>query len=548
MKNMSITPDISEISGVIDSLRDVLNRKKVPQKEIARTLLVAEDVLVKMIQNATGDKIDIFVGGILGSVEIRLVAKGKKFDTLDIEKNLLLEEGNEEINSVIHNLIEKLYGERFVVQNEHGKNKVLIATKKSQFFGLFVTLFALFAGIGTGLILQNFFPSTVSKSVSDNVFSPIYTVFMNALKMIVAPLVFCSVASSIADFGDLKALGRIAFKIVLIYLFTSFLAICTGYATFSIFPIGNENLSALVSDAAASTVAKSQNINISIKDTLIGIIPNNIITPFQKSDMLQLIFMAVVLGLGASSLSKKYPQIKIGISIANRLFSKITAVIVSFIPLIVFCAMAKMMVSMKFENLLDVFVWVPVVYAGDVLMICVYLVLLFVFARINPFKFLGKYYPAMISAFTLAASNPALPFSLKQCDEMGVSRRVSSFSLPLGATINMDGSCVSLIITSLFMAKIFGIPITSDIFLKLALAIMVLSVGSPGVPGGNLVCITLIIPQIGIPAEAVSLVMGLYPLVGMMQTCVNVTGDAVVTTIVAKQEKLLDMEKYNRKR
>ena len=110
----------------------------------------------------------------------------------------------------------------------------------------------------------------------------------------------------------------------------------------------------------------------------------------------------------------------------------------------------------------------------------------------------------------------------------------------------MDGSCISLVITALFMSRIFAVPVTGHVLLTLFIAIMVLSVGSPGVPGGNLVCITLLIPQIGIPAEAVSLVMGLYPLVGMMQTCANVTGDAVVTTIVARKEKLLDVTKFNK--
>jgi Na+/H+-dicarboxylate symporter len=151
----------------------------------------------------------------------------------------------------------------------------------------------------------------------------------------------------------------------------------------------------------------------------------------------------------------------------------------------------------------------------------------------------------MVSAFTFASSNAALPASIKQVDEMGVSKKVYSFSLPLGATINMDGSCITLIISALFLAKVFSIPITSGALLSLFIAIMVLSVGSPGVPGGNLVCITMILPQIGVPAEAVSLILGLYPIVGMMQTCANVTGDAVVSTIVAKREKLLDINKFN---
>ncbi|MCR5023375.1 MAG: dicarboxylate/amino acid:cation symporter [Lachnospiraceae bacterium] len=177
-------------------------------------------------------------------------------------------------------------------------------------------------------------------------------------------------------------------------------------------------------------------------------------------------------------------------------------------------------------------------------MIIIYLLLLLFLAGLNPTIFLSKYYPAMAAAFTFASSNAALPTSIKQCDEMGISPKVYSFSLPLGATINMDGSCIALIISALFFAKIFNIEVTGGVLLSLFISIMVLSLGSPGVPGGNLVCIAILVPQIGIPAEAISLIMGLYPIMGMMQTCTNVTGDAVVTTIVAKHEKLMDLEKY----
>ena len=142
-------------------------------------------------------------------------------------------------------------------------------------------------------------------------------------------------------------------------------------------------------------------------------------------------------------------------------------------------------------------------------------------------------------------SSDLLPTSAKQCDELGVSNKVYSFSLPLGATINMDGTVITLIITSLFMAKIFGATITGGMLLSLFISIMVLSIGSPGVPGGALICITLLLPTIGVPAEAVSIIMGLYPIVSMMQTTVNVTGDATVTAIVARNEKLLNMEKFN---
>ena len=173
------------------------------------------------------------------------------------------------------------------------------------------------------------------------------------------------------------------------------------------------------------------------------------------------------------------------------------------------------------------------------------MILLLVIGGLNPLKFLKKFSLAMITAYSCASSSATLPTSVKQADAMGISKSVYSFSLPLGATINMDGTCVSLMITSLFMAKIFGITVTGSVLLSIAISIMVLSIGAPGAPGVGLICMTVLISQIGGPAEAVTLVMGLYPLVDMMGTCANVTGDAVGTVIVARRAKLLDTEKYN---
>ena len=400
-------------------------------------------------------------------------------------------------------------------------------------------------GILVGIILKQAAPEAVSGAISANVFSPIYTLFMNALKLIVGPLVFCSVASSIADFGDLKALGRIALKIVGMYLITSMIAFFVGFGSYNLFPIGDPALKGAVSDAAASTVAASQSANVSIKDMIVGIIPNNIISPFLESNLLQIIFMAVVMGITAAVIAKKMPGLKNGLLTLNKAFSIITSKLMVLMPVVVFCAMAKMMIAMDMSSLGSVLVWIPVNYFGSIVMIGVYMVLLLILARLNPLKFLKKYHKAMITAFTLSSSNATLPTSAKQCDELGVSNKVYSFSLPLGATINMDGTVITLIITSLFMAKIFGATITGGMLLSLFISIMVLSIGSPGVPGGALICITLLLPTIGVPAEAVSIIMGLYPIVSMMQTTVNVTGDATVTAIVARNEKLLNMEKFN---
>ena len=542
--SMDCAPE--NIPEAIDFLREALKKRKLASKEIAKTLLTSEEVLAKLIMNASdsSERIKISVAGVLGDVDISFKAKGKPFEAADIEKDILFEQDDEEANAALRKLVNKILGDNLEIKNSDDVNSVLIKVKKSHYAGLVYTIVALLLGIATGLILHNAFPAEVSGAISNNIFAPVYTIFMNSLKFIVAPLVFFSIASSIADFGDIKAFGKIAVKGMVMYVITSIIAICVGYVTYSLFPIGDRSLEAAVSaEAAADTLSKGEEVSISIKDTLVGIVPTDIITPFQKSDMLQIIFIAVILGLSASALSRKYPLARQLLAVMNAIFSKITSAIVVFIPPVVFCSMAKMMAAMDLKDFTHVFVWVPVIYFGDLLMIVIYL-LLMTFAGLNPFNFLGKYYPAMISAFTFASSNAALPSSIKQCDEMGVSPRIYSFTLPLGATINMDGSCISLIISSLFFAKIFDIKVTGSVILSLFIAIILLSLGCPGVPGGNLVCIALLVPQIGIPAESISLIMGLYPLVGMMQTCANVTGDAVVTAVVAKRANLMDMKKF----
>ena len=426
MKTIQIQNDLQQIRTATEFLRRELNARKVPKKEGIRCVLAAEEILSTLVEHST-ESISLSVAGFLGSAEISFSAKGSEFSASELEEKLFfnqLDSENEESNAVIHNLISKLYGKNLIVRYEHGTNKVTLKTKESQFAHLFLVLTALVEGIAIGYILHRFFPETVSTFASENVFKPISTLFMNALKMIVAPLVFFSIASSIADFSDIKAL-------------------------------------------------------------------------------------------------------------------------VGIIPLVVFCSMANMMISLDLSHLLNVASWIPANYAGYFCMLIVDLFLLFVVGGLNPFKFLQKFYPAMITAFSLASSNATLPASIKQADEMGISKKIYSFSLPLGATINMNGSCIMLMITSLFMAKNFGITVTGSMIVSLFVSILILSIGAPGVPGATLICCALLMPQIGVPAESVSLIMGMYPIASMMNVCMNVTGDAVATAVIARHEGLLDLQKYN---
>ena len=346
-------------------LREALKKRKLASKDIARTLLTSEEVLSKLVANApdSTEALKIDVGGLLGNIEITFKAKGSPFEAADIGKELLFEQEDEEANTALRSLInDRSWGDNLQIKNINGMNSVVINVKKSHYAGLVYTVIALVLGILTGLILNRACPDEVSKAISSNLFLPVYTVFMNTLKFIVGPLVFFSIASSIADFGDLKVFGKIALKVVVLYILTSAIAICIGYLAYSIFPIGATSLEAAVSaDAVEATIEKGKGVDISIKDTLVGVVPSDIVTPFQKSDMLQIMFIAVVLGLAASALSKKHPLAKEFLSAFNAVFSKITSTIVIFIPVIVFCSMAKMMIAMNISDLVNVFLWVPVI-------------------------------------------------------------------------------------------------------------------------------------------------------------------------------------------
>ncbi len=548
MLRIELKRDVQEIPRAMDFLDEVFRKNRLKPKNIARAKLAAEEIIRAMIQNADDDSgIVLSVFSLYGEHRLFFRSNGKEFDREDIEKCMLFTSDDtmdKEANMVIHKMYQKLLANDFSVFNTNGVNRAMLTVHRSPYTRLFITLAMAILGVLTGLLMQFYVPDSVSEVITGKILVPIYTIFMNALKMIIAPLVFCSLASSIADFGNLKALGKVAARTIAMYLMTSVIAISIGFLTYHIFPIGDTSLAAIVPAAEAAS-DKGSIAKISIVDTIINIVPTNIIAPFENSDMLQIIFLAVAVGLATSVVSAKTTALKDFINALNMALAVITKIIISGIPVFVFCAMAKMMVNMDIKNLMHVIFWVPVIYIGDILMICVYCILFLLLARLNPLTFLKKYVPAMINAFTLASSNAALPTSMKQCDDMGISRKIYSFTLPLGATINMDGSCVTLMITSLFFAKIFGLPVTGSVLLSLFITIMVLSVGSPGVPGGVLVFMALLVEQIGLPAEATSIVMGLYPLVGMMQTCINVTGDAVVTAIVAKKENKLDIEKFN---
>ena len=541
MKKFTLKAQISNIPEAVSLTQDYLKSLKLKNDAVLSALFSLEDVLNSLINHSSpSEDLNIKIFSYFGNISVRILCKGTAFGIYELKNQYVFADLDEDEENVIQELIAKVLGDNISINHKNGINHVQINVKKSPYRQLINTLFALIGGIVFGLLLKNVLSDEINLMLVNSLFSPVYTMFLNALKMIVGPLVLFSIASSISEFDNLRSLGKIAGKVMLMYVFTSLLAIITGRIAYFIAPVGNSELMNMVSQNAAVTPS----VSVSLKNTIMNIIPNNIISPFLNGDMLQIIFMAVLLGVGTSLFHNE--KLNEAIKIINGLMSKITAVIISFMPIAVLCSMTKMIVTIDMSNIMSVFAWVPVCYLGHFMMIAVYMLLMVVLTGLNPLKFLKKFSGVMLTGFSTASSNATMPSSMKACDEkLGIASRIYSFSIPLGATINMDGSCVTLIITAFYMARIFGVDINGSELFTIFMMIMVLSMGAPGVPGGNLICISILLPCIGIPSDAIGIIMGVYSLVGMSQTMTNVTGDAIVTTIIASSEKAVDLDIYN---
>lgn len=541
MKKFTLKAQINNIPEAVSLTQDYLKSLKLKNDAVLSALFSLEDVLSSLINHSSpSEDLSIKIFSYFGNISVRILCKGTAFGIDELKNRYVFADLDEDEENVIQELIRKVLGDNISINHKNGINHVQINVKKSPYRQLINTLFALIGGIVFGLLLKNVLSDEINLMLVNSLFSPVYTMFLNALKMIVGPLVLFSIATSISEFDNLRSLGKIAGKVMLMYVFTSLLAIITGRIAYFIAPVGNSELMNMVSQNAAVTPS----VSVSLKNTIMNIIPNNIISPFLNGDMLQIIFMAVLLGVGTSLFHNE--KLNEAVKIINGLISKITAVIISFMPIAVLCSMTKMIVTIDMSNIMSVFAWVLVCYLGHFMMIAVYMLLMVVLTGLNPLKFLKKFSGVMLTGFSTASSNATMPSSMKACDEkLGIASRIYSFSIPLGATINMDGSCVTLIITAFYMARIFGVDINGSELFTIFMMIMVLSMGAPGVPGGNLICISILLPCIGIPSDAIGIIMGVYSLVGMSQTMTNVTGDAIVTTIIASSEKAVDLDIYN---
>ena len=405
-------------------------------------------------------------------------------------------------------------------------------------------LWAMLLGIIVGLIINiadlNTQESFVNEYVVGGLFYIVGKMFIMALKMLVVPLVFFSLISGVLGIGDINKLGSVGLKSFGLYMLTTAIAIAVA--------IG---LAALIipffSTPAANAAAFSATEAPALSAVLINIIPDNVVQAFSSGNMLQIIFFSILFGISLLMVGKKAQHIAEGIEVLNEAMMNMVNIVMSVAPYAVFALLAKAVAELGLDLLAQLAVYVTVLIAALLFhLFGTLMFLLSLFTKLNPKIFLAKIRDAQVFAFSTASSNATIPVTLRSVTKrMGVDNSVASFTVPFGATINMDGTAIMQGVATVFIANVYGVDLGISGYLTVILMSVLASIGTAGVPGVGLIMLSMVFAQVGLPIEGIGLILGVDRLMDMLRTSVNVTGDAVVTCIVAKSEKEIDLEVFS---
>ncbi len=421
-------------------------------------------------------------------------------------------------------------------KEKKGKKKIGLTTK------IFI---ALLFGAVFGMVLCYLVPAGEIRDeiIVDGVLYVIGQGFIRLMKMLVVPLVFCSLVCGSMAIGDTKKLGTVGVRTIAFYLVTTALAITIALGVGNLLDPGKGlDMSAVQSNAASVEAMEST----SLANTLLNIIPENPIGSLASGNMLQIIVFALIIGVILAKLGERTETVANFFSQFNDIMMEMTMMIMSLAPIGVFCLIARTFAGIGFSAFLPLGKYMIAVLLALVLQcVVVYLGLLKVFTGLNPVKFIRNFFPVMAFAFSTATSNATIPLSIDTlAKKMGVSKKISSFTIPLGATINMDGTAIMQGVAVVFAAQAFGIHLEMIDYITVIGTATLASIGTAGVPSVGLVTLTMVFNSVGLPVEAIGLIMGIDRILDMTRTAVNITGDAVCTTIVAHQNKALDREVF----
>ena len=395
--------------------------------------------------------------------------------------------------------------------------------------------------VGAALYYSNFFPYAIKQFVEIYIFNLGSSIFVNLLKLLIVPLVFFSLVSGISSLTNMTSLGNITFKTITLYLSTTAIAVSLSLIIGSIFKPGSGYSSNI---APPDKLPQGQGIY----ETVLDIFPSNIIEAMANNQMLAVVFFSILFGLALNKTNHLTNNFSESFEKLNTVFMQLVIMIISFAPIGVFCLIGKFVIADGLDIFQEAFKYVTLLIIVLIIHAFVtYYLILKIFTNLSLATFYRKMREVSIFAFSTSSSAATIPVTLKTVqDNLGVNKNVASFVIPVGATINMDGTAIMQGMATVFIAQMSGIDLSLIQYVQVVILAVVTSIGTAAVPSAGTITLVIILQQFGLPLEAIGIILAVDRILDMLRTSVNVTGDAAVACIVANSEDLLDKNIYNK--
>ena len=355
--------------------------------------------------------------------------------------------------------------------------------------------------------------------------------FLSALKLIIIPLIFFSIVCGIVSLSEDVSISRLGIKTISLYLVTTVIAISLGLL-----------FASLISYEPVLITDLNSEINVKDMQSENNFFPNNIFKSMVDGNIIHLLIFSILIGISASRIKEKIKTFIKYVHEFNEVINELVRIIISFTPLAVFCILSKTFATQGLDTLMPLMGYFMTVVAVLLLHFFItFSLLLKIFTRLDPIIFYRNIKDVLVFTFSTSSSSASIPFTLKTANEKcGVDKSISTFSIPLGATINMDGTAIMQGCATFFLASLYGIDLGINEILIIVITATIASIGTAGIPSAGIIMLTVIFTQIGIPLEGVTLLLGVDRLLDMMRTSVNVSGDLCISCIVASSENKLD--------
>ena len=389
----------------------------------------------------------------------------------------------------------------------------------------FYILIGMILGIIVGILFQG------NPNFAVNYIKPFGTIFLNLIKMVVVPVVLFSIIAGVISMKDIKKVGSVGVKTIAFYMVTTCIAVTLGLIFANILRVGGGY------KLAGEALTYEAAVAPSFMETFVNIFPSNAVAPLANATMLQVIVIALFFGFGIIVAEKKAEPVVKFVESFNEVCMKVMSMIIKLSPIGVFALLVPVVATNGPQVLLPLLKLILIFYLVYIVhMVVVYSTTVKVMAKISPLTFFKNMIPAMTMAFSSASSVGTLPLNMECTQNMGAKKEISSFVLPLGATINMDGTAIYQGVCAIFIAEVFGLELTIGQQLTVILTATLASIGTAGVPGAGMIMLAMVLQSVGLPIEGIALIAGIDRILDMGRTTVNITGDAACTMCISAME------------